>query len=78
MKLLRRCGYCGGRGWYTTGGWHRAWGDVYDDLLDVDCECCHGSGCGGPLWPLAWLWRRLRWTWRWVRRQLEPADPIPF
>jgi len=79
MRLYKRCGCCGGRGWYATGGRrYVGWGDVDDDIEEMDCWACHGTGCGTQLWPVVWLWRRIRRALRWVSNMLRPAEGIPF
>ena len=77
MRLLRRCWYCGGRGWYTTGSWHFD-GEPWDDIEEHDCPYCQGTGCDSRLWPVVWAWKRIRHALRWVGNMLQPAEGIPF
>lgn len=72
--MTHRCHYCHGLGIVSRGGWHFD-GEPWDDIEDVDCPCCHGTGYAGPLWPLAWVWRQAS---GYVRVHTRWADDIPF
>ena len=71
---MKRCHFCNGLGIVSTGGWHFD-GEPWDDIEDLPCPCCHGTGRAGPFWPLAWVWQRASHL---VRTYACPTHDIPF